>query len=177
MISRQMMFSPTLLTAACTTLLLAACDSTSLTGAGAGDVDNSSVAVALLAPFTGYYTLQNDWSGISGDVAYLIIEAPGSDGISPVALYDFDDFSNCLPERPSTGEAYKDLLSDRIFMDGIFLFNEAVLSFTDTTLTTLTITFNNDADLNNDGNVLDRVSVTATRLGISLVSDLGDTCI
>ena len=175
MISRLTKFNPTLPTVACAALLLAACDSTDLTGAAAGDVDDSSAAVALLAPFTGFYILQDDWNGLSGDVAYLIIEVPGSDGISPVSLYDYDDISNCVPERPFTGEVSKDIiiLSTRIFMDGILQFDEAELFLSGSTLT---IEFNDDADFNNDGSILDRVSITASRLGISLVSDLGETC-
>ncbi len=177
MISRLTKFNPILPTVACAALLLAACDSTDLTGAAAGDVDDSSAAVALLAPFTGFYILQDDWNGLSGDVAYLIIEVPGSDGISPVSLYDYDDISNCVPERPFTGEVSKDIiiLSTRVFMDmdNALLFDEAELFLSGSILT---IKFNDDADFDNDGSTLDRVSVTATQLGISLVSDLGETC-
>ena len=167
--------TPTLPTMACAALLLTACDSTTpdLTGGGAGDEDSSSAAIALLAPFTGIYDLQDDWNGQSGDEAFLVIEVPGSDGISPVALYDFDDFSNCVPQRPSTGEVSKDLFGNRIFMDGILQFNEAELFLSGSTLT---IEFKDDADLDNDGSTQDSVRVTASQLGISLVSDLGDTC-
>ena len=186
MISRQMMFSPTLLTVACAALLLAACDSANidltgddsttpdLTGGAAGDEDSSPEAITLLAPFAGIYDLQDDWNGQIGDEAFLVIEIPGSDGIAPAALYDFDDFSNCVPQRPSTGEVSKDLFSDRVFMDGILQFDEAELSLSGSS--TLTIEFNDDADIDNDGSTLDRVSITAQKLGIILVLDLGDTC-
>ncbi len=178
------MFRPTLLTVACTTILLAACDSAStdlpgddsspdLTGGAAGDGVSSPAAIALLAPFAGIYDLQDDWNGQIGDEAFLVIEIPGSDGIAPAALYDFDDFSNCVPQRPSVGVVSKDLFSDRVFMDDILQFDEAELFLSGSTLT---IEFNDDADVNNDGSTLDRVRVTAQQLGITLVSDLGDTC-
>lgn len=175
MISRSMKLSPALLTVACTTLLLAACDSTSTVGGAAGDVDESPAAIALLAPFAGIYDLQDNWNGVSGDEAFLVIEFPGSDGIAPAALYDFDDISNCVPQSPlAEGIVSKDLLSDRVFMDEIFQFEQAELFLEGSTLT---IEFNDDADLDNDGSTLDRFSVTASsEAGFSLVSDLGDTC-
>lgn len=167
MLSRQIKLSTTLPILACSVLLLAACDSTPLSGGGAGDVDNSPAAIALLAPYTGIYDLQDNWNGQIGDQAFLVIEAPGSDGIAPVAFYDYDDFSNCLPQRPSTGELSKDLLSTRVFMDGILLFDQAELFLSGSSLT---IEFNDDSNFG-------RVSVTATSLGISRVSDLGDICL
>lgn len=173
MLSRPLNLAPTLPILACTALLLTACDSTDLTGGAAGDTDTSPAAIALLAPFTGIYDLQDNWNGQSGDEAFLIIEAPGPDATSPVALYDFDDDGNCVPQRPSTGELSKDLLSTRVFMDGILQFYQAVLSLSGSTLT---IEFNDDADFDNDGSTQDRISVTASRLGISRVSDLGDSC-
>lgn len=162
---------------ACAALLLAACDSSTpdLTGGGggAGDGESSPAAIELLAPFTGIYDLQDDWNGLSGDQAFLVIENPGSDGTAPAKLYDYDDFSNCVPQRPSTGEVSKDLLGDRVFMDDILQFDQAVLFLSGSTLT---IEFNDDADFDNDGSTLDRVRITASKLGVALVSDLGDTC-
>lgn len=171
--SRPTKLNPILPTLACTALLLAACDSTNVVGGAAGDTDDSPAAIALLAPYVGIYDLQDDWNGQSGDEAFLVIDAPGPDGIAPVALYDFDDFSNCVPRRPSTGEVSKDLLKPRVFMDGIFLFNEAELFLSGSTLT---IEFTDDADLDKDGSIQDRVEINASRLGISQVSDLGDSC-
>ena len=174
MISRQTKFILSLPAVACATLLLAACDSSStVVGGAAGDADDSLAAIALLAPFAGIYDLQDDWNGLSGDEAFLVIEIPGSDGTAPAALYDFDDFSNCVPQRPSEGVVSKDLFNDRVFMDGILQFEEAELFLSGNTLT---IEFKDNADLDNDGSSLDSVSITASKLGITLVSDLGQTC-
>ncbi len=173
MISRQTKFNPTLPTVACAALLLTACDSATTVGGAAGDADDSDAAIALLAPFAGIYDLQDEWNGQSGDEAFLLIEIPGSDGIAPAALYDFDDFSNCVPVRPSTGEVYKDPFSTRIFMDDILQFDQAELFLSGSTLR---IEFTDYADINNDGSTTDTVSVTAFKLGISQVSDLGETC-
>lgn len=171
MSSKALTSNPVLPTLACTLLLLSACDSS--TGAGAGDTDDSPAAIALLAPFTGFFDLQDDWNGLPGDEAFLIIETPGSDAISPASFFDFDDFSNCLPQTPSSGVVSKDLLSTRVFMDDILQFDEAELTLSGNTLT---IEFNDDADLDGDGDILDRVSVTAQRLGVSQISDLGESC-
>ena len=176
MISRSTNVSFTLPSVACAALLLTACDSTTTVGGAAGDADNSDAAIALLAPFAGIYDLQDNWNGQSGDEAFLLIEIPGSDAIAPAALYDFDDFSNCVPVNPSRGEVYKDPFSTRVFMDDILQFNDAELFLSGSTLSTLTIEFTDDADINNDGSMTDTVSVTAVKLGISQVSDLGETC-
>lgn len=173
MIARPAKFNLTLSCVACAALLLTACDSNSTIGGAAGDADDSDAAIALLAPFAGIYDLQDDWNGQSGDEAFLLIEIPGSDAIAPAALYDFDDFSNCVPVSPSRGEVYKDPFSTRVFMDDILQFNDAELFLSGSTLT---IEFTDDADIDNDGNTTDTVSVTAVKLGISQVSDLGDTC-
>jgi len=151
-------------------VLLAACDSSS--GGGAGDGDENLEAVALLAPFTGIYELQDGWKGDFGDRGILLIETPGPEGTSVVQLYDYDDIDNCLPTRPSTGELRKDDFSDRIFMDDILQFNEAELMLSGTTLT---IDFNDDFDLNNDGSTLDRIDIDAEQLGLTL-SDVGPDC-
>lgn len=176
MLSRPFRCFPALPALACTALLLTACDSTPLSGGGAGDTDSSPAAIALLAPFQGIYDLQDDWNGQSPDEAYLVIGAPGLDGIAPASLYDFDEDNNCVPQRPFSGEVSKDLLGTRVFMDGILFFDQAILSLSRPTLTTLTIEFNDDFDTNNDGSTLDRISVTASRLGISQVNDLGSRC-
>ncbi|ASJ70382.1 hypothetical protein [Granulosicoccus antarcticus] len=172
MLTTALKINPLLPTMAGALLLLSACDS-STGGGAAGDVDDSPAAIALLAPFTGFYDLQDDWNGQLGDEAFLIIETPGSDVISPASFYDFDDISNCVPITPSRGEVTKEPIKDLIFMDGIFQFNEAELTLSGNTLT---IEFNDDADLDNDGSTFDRVSVTATKVGFSQVSDLGDSC-
>lgn len=174
MISSLTKFNPTLSAVVGAALLLTACDSTNTVGGAAGDSDDSlAAAIALLAPYAGIYDLQDGWNGLSGDEAFLVIEIPGSDAIAPSALYDFDDFDNCVPVRPSTGEVYKDPFSDRIFMDDILQFGDAELFLSGSTLT---IEFTDFADLDNDGSTQDDVSVTAFKLGISQVSDLGDTC-
>lgn len=153
-------------------ILVAGCDSAG-TGGGAGDGDESPAAIALLAPFEGIYDLQDDWNGQSGDEAFLSIEAPGADAIAPAEFYDYDDFSNCLPDIPFEGELSKDLFSNRVFMDGIPQFNEAILTLSEDSLT---IEFNDDGDLDNDGSTQDRVSVSATRVEVSQISDLGQPC-
>lgn len=156
-------------------VLLAACDSSS--GGGAGDgVDENLATIELLAPFTGIYDLQDDWSTLDGvdvDQAFLLIETPGSDGTSETAFYDFVDLDSCLPNRPVTGELRKDDFSDRIFMDDILQFNEAELFLSGATLT---IEFNDDFDLDGDGSTLDRITLTAEQLGVAQISDLGPDC-
>ena len=58
-------------------------------------------------------------------------------------------------------------------MDGIPQFNEAILTLSEDSLT---IEFNDDGDLDNDGSTQDRVSVSATRVEVSQISDLGQPC-
>lgn len=151
--------------------LLAACDSN--TGGAAGDSDENLVAAALLAPFTGVYDLQDAWNGTDGDEAFLLVETPGSDGTASVEFYDFDEFGNCLPTRPDDGTLRKDDFSNRIFLDDIVQLDEAELSLSGSTLT---VEFNDDLDQNGDGSTQDRISITAEKLGVSQISDLGSAC-
>ncbi|NND91242.1 MAG: hypothetical protein HKN42_10290 [Granulosicoccus sp.] len=153
--------------------VLSACDSAGIGGA-AGDSDDIAEAIALLKPFEGIYNLPDDWNGVNGDEAFLQIGAPGTDGRADVAFYDYDDLDNCLPASPLVGELSKDLFSNRIFMDGLFMFNEAELTRTGSTLN---IQFNDDADYDNDGSTTDRVTLSAPREGVSQITDLGAFCL
>lgn len=154
-------------------VLLAACDSS--TGGGAGDSDDldNLAAAELLAPFTGIYELDDGWKGDEGDRGILLIETPGSEGTSVAELYDYDDIDNCIPTRPSDGLLRKDDFSDRVFMDDIFQFDEAELMLSGSTLT---ITFNDDFDLDNDSDTQDRIDITAERVDVAQLSDLGPDC-
>ncbi|MGQ7847789.1 hypothetical protein ACUNV4_25065 [Granulosicoccus sp. 3-233] len=156
-------------------VLLTACDS-STGGAAGDDLDDNLEAIELLAPFTGIYDLQDDWSTLDGmdtDEAFLTIDTPGSEGTSEALFHDFDDLDNCFPSRPTEGIVRKDDFSDRIFLDDIFQFADAELFLSGTTLT---IEFNDDFDLDADGSTQDRISVTAEQLGVARLSDLGADC-
>lgn len=151
-------------------LLLSACDSS--TGGGAGDGDDNLDAVELLAPLTGLYELEDGWKGETGDRGILVIETPGAEGTSVAELYDYDDIGNCVPTRPSTGVVSKDPFGDRIFMDDILQFDDAVLTLSGSVLT---IEFSDEFDIDNDSETSE-LSITANKLGLSQISDVGDEC-
>lgn len=151
--------------------LLAACDSS--TGGAAGDSDDVTDAVTLLAPFTGIYRILGNWQGSEADEAYLDIQTPGADGTAPVDFQDFDETDNCLITPASSGTVRKDDFSDRVFMDDLFQFDEAELT---QTATSLTIEFNDDLDLDGDGSTQDRISIMATRQGVAQLSDIAADC-
>lgn len=156
--------------------LLSACnDESVLSGGAAGDTqENTRIqeSITLLQPYVGVYQLQDGWMGDMGDLAYLSIRLTGNDGISEVALIDYDDANGCVPDRLSLGEVLKDPFSDRVFMNDIFQFADAVLSLT---TDELTIDVTDVFDIDNNDNTSETVSITATRIGLSEV-DLGDPC-
>jgi len=151
-------------------LLLTACDSS--TGGAAGDTDDDLIATALLAPFTGIYELEDGWKGEEGDRGILVIDTPGADGTSVAQLFDYDDIDNCLPTRPSSGVVRKDDFSNRVFMDDIVQFDAAVLSLSGSVLT---LEFSDDFDIDDDPQTSE-VSITAEKLGVAQISDLGSHC-
>jgi hypothetical protein len=106
-------------------------------------------------------------------VAYLNIAQPAADGTAAAALYDYDEFSSCIPTRPLNGELTKDILSNRVFMDGILQLDQAELTLSGSTLT---IEFNDDFDINQNGSTQDRVTIQGSRVGVSQISDLGPSC-
>lgn len=151
-----------------TSLLLSACsdaDNVLATGGGAGDSAQTNEDIALLKLYTGIYNLQDNWKGISGDRAFLVIRDPDATAKSEAVLIDVDDLDNCIPERKSIGSVRRNAFTGDVFMDGILLFDEARLSLTGTTLN---IEFN-------DPGGSQRVSVTAQPVAI-MENDLGDPC-
>lgn len=151
-----------------TALLLNACseaDNVLATGGGAGDGSNTNEDITLLRLYTGIYDLRDNWKGVSGDRAFLIIREPDSNAKSEAVLIDVDDQDSCIPEQRSTGVVGRDAFTGDVFMDGILLFDEARLSLAGATLN---IEFN---DLG--GN--QRVNVKADPVAI-MESDLGDPC-
>jgi len=156
--------------------LVSACsDEGVLTGGSSGDTtENASVqaASALIQPFVGVYQLQDNWNGTTGDLAYLSIRLTGNDGTSEAALIDFDDANNCIPNRPTIGEVRKDPFFDRVFLDDISQFSEAVLSLNGNELSIEAIDF---FDIDDDSNNTETVTIEATRLGLTEV-DLGTPC-
>ncbi len=168
--------TPTVVAASLAALLSACSDSGTVeTGGGAGDTTDipaSAENILLIQPFVGLYDLQDNWNGILGDEAFLAIREPGSDGIAEAVLIDFDDFSNCVPTRPFTGEVRVDPFSTRIFMDDIFQFDQAELFVTGDTLT---IQFNDLGDLDGDGSFTDTTAVQAVEIFIAEM-DLGEPC-
>lgn len=157
--------------------LLAACGESALveTGGGAGDGDTATAqqAIALIQPFVGNYDLQDGWNGTLGDQAFLAIHEPNSDGVAEAVLIDFDDFDNCIPSRPSTGDITKDSFSNRIFLDRIFQFDQATLTLSNTTLF---IEFVDIADIDGDGDKAESVRVEAERIAVT-ENDLGEPCV
>lgn len=171
-------FCKTLFFTLTTLLVVAGCDSAGLpqTGGSAGDGNDTgdqSEAIALISPFVGYYLLQDGWNGMTGDVGYLVIDPPGSDGTARALLYDFDDIDNCVPSRPFTGVVSKDILSNRVFMDGILQFDQAELLRSGSSIV---IEFLNPGNIINDESDQNTARIQATDLGISSVADLGDAC-
>lgn len=116
-----------------TSLLICACDSEGL-GGGAGDSGADPAAVALVLPFEGTYDLPDNWRGDAPNEAFLRIERPNEQGVAQVTLIDIDDIDQCIPERLSQGDVFKDPASDRVFMDGLVDFPDAELVLSGSTL-------------------------------------------
>ncbi len=166
-----------LLVAVASALLLSACGDSATTESGGGAGDPSGIPPTpadsvLIQPFVGVYDLQDEWNGIMGDQAFLVIREPGTEGTAEAVLIDFDDDDNCVPDRTVSGEVRKDPFSDRIFMDDIPQFDRSELFILGDMLT---VEFVDLGDINNDNNTNDVVQVQAMRLGITEI-DLGEPC-
>lgn len=157
--------------------VLSACDSEGLdsVGGGAGDTDGNASDVALISPFQGIYELPSAWNGIEGDIAYLVISAPSETGVATASLYDYDEFENCLPEPPNTGIVVNDVFTNRVFMNDILQLEQAILALANQLLL---IEFNDNNDINSNSNTNERVQISATRLAVALITDVGSgvTC-
>lgn len=157
--------------------ILSACggESALSSGSGAGDgTQNEQIeaAITLIEPFIGVYDLQQNWRGIEADEAFLSIRLTGNDGVSEAVLLDFDDTDNCITSRPSTGEVIKDPFSDRIFLNDISQFAEAVLTLSGTTLTINTTDIH---DVDRDDDSSERIDISAERVSL-MENDLGSIC-
>lgn len=142
-------------------------------GAGEGTTDEQvAAAITLIEPFVGVYDLQQNWRGIEADEAFLSIRLIGNDGISEAVLFDFDDIDNCIPERPSTGEVVKDPFSNRVFLNDIIQFDQAVLTLSGNALNINSVDI---SDIDSDGDRTEAVDISAQRLDITEI-DLGPAC-
>ncbi|MBX2879499.1 MAG: hypothetical protein KTR32_06165 [Granulosicoccus sp.] len=160
-------------------LILTGCSDSSLaTGGGAGDGNPDPEAVALITPFVGIYNLPDNWNGNSTvDEAYLEIQEPNDQGVAVATLYDFDDINNCLPSRPTLGEVSREPVGNRVFLDNILAFNESVLTLDESTTTvSLIISFEDFSDIDNDNIFDENISLTAPRVGVATIDELGSAC-
>lgn len=114
--------------------LLSACDSEGI-GSGAGDSSIANPeAVALISPLQGIYDLPDNWRGDAPNAAFLQIDSPDQQGRAQTFLIDINDDEQCVPSRLSSGVVFQDPTSDRIFMDGLVDFLDAILSLSGDTL-------------------------------------------
>jgi hypothetical protein len=135
-------------------------------GAGTGDDLGSGnpLVPSPIEPMVGVYDITGSWNGRAGDEARLVIRQPGIDGTAEVALYDFDEEQDNCYFRPGTGEAKKETAGNRVFLDGIVQFDDAVLSLSGDTLT---IEFFDTLDSDNDNNTSEVIRYPATRIAVS----------
>lgn len=139
-----------------------------LGGAAGDETADQQLAedTALLAALTGVYDLTGNWSGSAGDAAFLVVRPPTTDGSAAVLLYDIDDeIGNCT-DRPIVGEATVDRFTDepRVFMDGVFDFDSAILSLQ--VNGALRINFSDVNDIDADANTSERLDYTAPAVAL-----------
>lgn len=147
-----------------TAILLAtsACSDNTETGGGAGDINDNTVAVALITPLVGLYDLPPNWEGEPASEAYLEIQEPDADGTATSVLYTQDEFNNCFDSDPVPGSVTKDRAFNRVFLD-IFSFGGSVISRSEDNLV---VDISEDfQDVDNDGDVEDSAQLVAMPLG------------
>lgn len=148
---------------------LAACG-----GGGAGDVLDqlNPFDKTILEPFVGTYNIVGSWNGTPNDEALMVIRAPADNAESDVIIYDFSvDLGNCYQVfRP--GEAKKEPVGDRIFLDGIVQFDDAVLSLSGSDLV---IEYFDSFDGDADGDTAEQIVYNAPRVA-QMEQDIGPTC-
>ncbi|MEE9319206.1 MAG: hypothetical protein V3U76_02055 [Granulosicoccus sp.] len=135
-------------------------------GAGTGDDLGSGnpIVPSPIDPMVGVYDITGSWNGRAADEARLVIREPGIDGTAEVALYDFDEEQDNCYFRPSIGEAKKEIAGNRIFLDNIVQFDDAVLSLSGDTLT---IEFFDTLDSDNDNNTGEVIRYSAPRIAVT----------
>jgi len=143
-------------------------------GEGAGDVldELNPFDPTILEPFVGTYDITGSWNGTPNDEALMVIREPESNAESDVVIYDFsNDLGNCYQVfRP--GEAKKEPTGDRIFLDDIVQFDDAVLSLSGTTLI---IEYFDSFDGDADGNTTEQITYQAPAVGM-LEQDISPLC-
>lgn len=148
-----------------TTLALGACSDGTVSGGGAGDTEDSALAVALITPLVGIYDLPENWRGQPVSEAYLDIQDPADNGIAASVVYLLDSMNNCIETGSSPGEITKDPFSDRLFLDS-FNFGNAVITREDNDLV---ISLTADVqDIDNDNDFDEPNSLRAPRLNADL---------
>jgi len=171
-----------LLVSAALLTTLAACTDNSPenpdSGSGAGDDSQDSgnepdaeTAAALLA-LVGTYDIQGMWNGLPDDEALLVVRTPFEAGMSEVVIYDFlPDRGNCFSALPA-GIASLEPVGDRVFLDRILQFDDAILSLSGSTLR---IDYFDTFDFDGDGDTQELISYTAESVAL-MESDIQPLC-
>ncbi len=148
-------------------------------GGAAGDAINSggenTLGASRVEPFVGVWQLRSGWSTHAVDEALLVIRAPTTPGQAEVVLYDLTDeadaISRCYREPFGNGEAV-DSLTNEVFLN-FSEFNNGIISSVNEN--TMLIEFEDNNDVNNNGNTSERVSTTLTRVE-QVEADISPLC-
>lgn len=128
--------------------------------------------IRLLTPFVGTYDITGTWNGTPDDEALLVIRAPSDSGESEVLIYDaLPDRGNCYSTLPP-GVAKQEPVGERIFLDRILQFDDAILSLSGSTLI---IDYFDTFDFDRDGDTAELIRYRASPVAV-MEEDIQPIC-
>jgi len=120
----------------------------------------------------GTYDIQGMWNGLPDDEALMVIRTPSEAGMSEVVIYDFmPDQGNCYSTLPA-GIASQEPVGNRVFLDRILQFDDAILSLSGSTLR---IDYFDTFDFDGDGDIQELISYRAESVAL-MESDIQPLC-
>jgi len=152
--------------------LLSACGD----GGAAGDVDNpfDPFAASPIEPFVGVWNVTGHGNRFVNDQAFMIIRPIGEDGTAGVRIQEFDEQRLCYLRDTGSGrvETAAGSSDERIFMNGVILFDAAELTLSPSEDMLDILYFDTD-DVDGDNDAGEQLSFIAPR---ALQADIDPLC-